>query len=73
MPTHCDGKLILHRDGTVALCTAQLTGPGCPDLSLAGHATFLSCADVLGAGVTCPRCGPVPGPVRPVLSGVEAP
>lgn len=57
MPTHCDGKLVLHRDGSVALCTAQLTPVGC-DLHLARHRAFVSCDCVLGADLECPRCGP---------------
>jgi hypothetical protein len=50
----CKGSLILHRDGTPVLCTEELAGRSCVDLTYEHHRIFRSCSLTFLRG--CPQC-----------------
>jgi len=52
--TVCKGNLIVHRDGTAALCSEELAGRSCGELSFERHRIFRSCGLTFLRG--CPRC-----------------
>ncbi len=56
---HCSGTLVLHRDGRVAFCSAELSDGCYRARDLDHHATFVACTAVVPPGSWCPRCGPV--------------
>jgi hypothetical protein len=50
----CKGSLILHTDGTPVLCTEELEGRSCGDLTYERHRIFRSCGLTFLRG--CPEC-----------------
>jgi hypothetical protein len=52
--TVCKGNLIVHSDGTPALCSEELAGRSCGDLSFERHRIFRSCGFTFLHG--CPKC-----------------
>lgn len=50
----CRGSLVLHRDGTPVLCSEELAGRRCEDLSYERHRIFRSCGLTFLRG--CPEC-----------------
>jgi hypothetical protein len=49
----CPGRLVIHHDGTLLYCTADLTEAGCADHAPALHATVVRCWSVMPHG----HCG----------------
>ncbi len=65
MDDHCEGDLILHRDGTVALCTLELFSFECAERTVEHHLATVLCTEALGC--PCPCCDPL-GPMAPERS-----
>jgi hypothetical protein len=71
----CKGSLVVHRNGTPMLCTEELSGRSCAELSYERHRIFRSCGLTFQRG--CPECderemgGPDPVPcAKPMVAGV---
>jgi hypothetical protein len=50
----CTGTLVVHEDGTPALCSEELRGGRCPDHGYERHRAFEPCRLTSEHG--CPRC-----------------
>lgn len=50
----CRGSLVLHKDGTPVLCSEELAGRSCIELSYERHRIFRSCGLTFLRG--CPDC-----------------
>jgi hypothetical protein len=51
----CTGRLVIHHDGTLLYCTADLTDRRCADHTPARHATVIRCWSVMPHGL-CGYC-----------------
>jgi len=50
----CTGTLVVHRDGTPALCSEELRGGECPGRGYERHRAFEPCR--VTRGPDCPHC-----------------